>query len=457
MNISPLSREGHKRLSSTALKFLKYCEGQPECFKRSNFQDLKWEDPLDIVSFQSWPLFIGQETRYLFNEAAHNVFKLICSVPRRIFKYNAEKMCRYFNLSMGEMETALTGLEDSHIDTLVGRGDFVLSTSGLKCMEYNIVTNLGGWSLSLWEAMYLRNPLVAGFIKEQDLKITDKDLLANYLGHFIDSSLRFFPGDRVINLFFHVGRPRDRFVISMEQYLNSKYKKILNTKAPGGRLKGEVILDYRFNRLELKNQSLYHGYNKIHAIIEYLRDEDVPAEILELFRKKKVLLYNGPISTILDNKLQLALLSEHQESSLFNPEEKRIIRNHIPWTRKLIPEMENLIISNKDKYILKPGKGSGGKGVSIGRFIPETQWKQRVMEASHDRNPWVVQEWVESYPFIFQEGENGYAEFNLVLGLFCLGHRYSGGWGRVLPRYNAQAVLNIYQGAKAIVILEVDE
>jgi hypothetical protein len=69
---------------------------------------------------------------------------------------------------------------------------------------------------------------------------------------------------------------------------------------------------------------------------------------------------------------------------------------------------------------------------------------------------WVVQEYIESPTYLYQLGENGYAEHHAVWGFFVFGSTYAGGWARVLPTANKSGVLNCHQGAKVSVVFEVD-
>jgi len=69
----------------------------------------------------------------------------------------------------------------------------------------------------------------------------------------------------------------------------------------------------------------------------------------------------------------------------------------------------------------------------------------------------VVQEYTESYPYLFQSGTNGCIEHHAIWGLLVFGTRYAGGYLRILPKENGKGVINTYQGAEKTVIVEVDE
>ena len=106
--------------------------------------------------------------------------------------------------------------------------------------------------------------------------------------------------------------------------------------------------------------------------------------------------------------------------------------------------------------VLKPAVGKKVDDVYIGRYTPRAQWEGLIKNATGERN-WVVQEYTESYPYLFQSGTNGCTEHYAIWGLFVFGSRYAGGFLRIMPRDNGKGVINTHQGAEKTVIFEVDE
>ena len=64
---------------------------------------------------------------------------------------------------------------------------------------------------------------------------------------------------------------------------------------------------------------------KVHIMIE-MYSGNIPILIMDTVKKRNVLMYNGPIGVLLSHKLNLALLSEYQDTSMFTPGEKEIIK-----------------------------------------------------------------------------------------------------------------------------------
>jgi uncharacterized circularly permuted ATP-grasp superfamily protein len=168
----------------------------------------------------------------------------------------------------------------------------------------------------------------------------------------------------------------------------------------------------------------------------------------------------------MSNKLNLALLSENKDSDIFTSEERKAINKYIPWTRKVVPgdttygtkkvKLEDFMLSRREQLVLKPSEGLGGQGVYVGRYTLPHQWKQLVEKAITEHK-WVVQEYIQSQPYLYQTSENGCAEHHAVWGLFIFDSHYAGGFVRILPEKNTQGVINSSQGAEESILLEVEE
>ena len=280
------------------------------------------------------------------------------------------------------------------------------------------------------------------------------------MNHVLDRALTHSPLGQNDEINVAVVLPKfdttDKGIVEVISNLKKLYREILKQKAEY--LKGEIILT-DFSQLDLmSDQVIYnmHGENKkIHVIVEKCNGM-VPAPLMNIVERGNVLLFNGPIGQLLSNKLNLALLSEHEDSNLFSIEERETIKKYIPWTRKVTADLEDYIIEHREDLVLKPGDGFGGYGVYLGRNTLHDKWKQFVSIARMDKN-WVVQEYIPSYSYLYQEGEYGAVEHYIVWGIFVFGSGECGGVTRVLPVNNNKGVINASQGALFNVILDVAE
>jgi len=468
MNITPAVKEAHEALSPCNIAFLDYAKKNPLCLQRSQFEEIvKWKHPASATkeNLQPWPIFIGRRTRNEFEEASAKVFNLIKSVHRRLFSNDPTRISRYYALSEDFVQFCLDGISEEHMNGLVGRGDFLITPSGLKCIEFNASSSLGGWELPVWEPMYLRNPLISEFVKSHRIKIINKNLLYILFEHLIDSTLKWFPGEDEINIVISVySREILAATSTLEEQFSRQFMNALQFNNKTKRLKGKLIFSC-FDQLNVANRTLYYGDKRIHTLLHGYTG-DIPFDILTLFKLKNLLIYNGPVFRIVSNKFNLSVLSEHEDSDLFTAEERKTIKKYFPWTRKVIDgaatyrgekiNLENFILGNKDKLVLKPSIGYGGTDVYNGLYTPQSQWRALVSQALRQER-WVVQERIESQPFLFQWGENGCAEFEAAWGMMTFGYRYGGVLLRILTREKSKGVINVHQGAEVPVVFEVEE
>ncbi len=192
----------------------------------------------------------------------------------------------------------------------------------------------------------------------------------------------------------------------------------------------------------------------------------VSDSVYHAFQNNTIRLINGPISRILDNKLNLALLSLYQDDDLFTPQEQEIIRKYIPWTRKVtpqnttfydrqVPDLETFILENREKMVLKAAVGYGGTGVFIGPKTSPQIW-QDVVKKAFVEGAWIIQEYVPAIPGTYQSGAASSESHDISFGFFIFGSLYGGTWIRVMPQQDNKGIINCHQGASVSVVFDVD-
>ena len=126
-----------------------------------------------------------------------------------------------------------------------------------------------------------------------------------------------------------------------------------------------------------------------------------------------------------------------------------MIERSVPWTRQLRPGyvtyrgerefLPDLLISRQERLVVKDARDWGGKGVALGRSTPKEAWECYVDNAL-DAGGWIVQEVLESRPYLYQCGEYGCVPHDVVWGPFVFGDRYAGSVLRMQPQAGRGAV-----------------
>lgn len=468
MEITAQIRASHHGLSRCSEQFLDYVNQEPECLKFANFGLLELDS--DLFRLQPWPTFVNRTMKAEMELASVAVLNLIKSIPQRIFNNCPVQIGEYFNIPTEEVENQLVVANEAYLKLLLGRGDFMLSPQGWKCLEFNVTGNLGGLQIAGWENQYLRVPVIDRYIKKYNVKLYNKNLVFILMDHLISIGLDgICPGDDTLNCAVLVDALVDDDTGGSDYHrFRYVYRNFLAMRNPN--LKGEMIFcDY--SHLDVVNNEVRFKGNRVHVILE-LKTDSQPSDILKCFKDGRVVILNGPITELLSNKLMLAALSEYKDSGLFSLAEKQIIEKYIPWTRTLgssemndkqgeknrkgDKNLREFMIENRENLVIKPGNAFGGFGISVGKMTPAKEWLDAVDNAFSQKG-YVVQEYVASNVYLYQYGEEGYAEHDAVWGFFVFGSQYAGGWVRVMPRAGSKGILNCHQGARASVILEAEQ
>jgi fengycin family lipopeptide synthetase D len=466
LKINEEVKEAQKRLSKVNIDFLDYVETNPGCFNPSNFKSLELND--DLFRLQPWPTFIDTGTKAAFRQVGVRLFDLVKQIPGRVFSHNPGKMSDFYETPVEMLELQLEGVTGSHIDNLVGRGDFILSSTGIKCLEYNVSSNLGGMEIPTWESRYLKTPILEKFFKEYRVKPKNENLLGLFMEHALRCCMeKFGPRESrlnialVVNGYDETETGSKRRDISLD-YLNRLYEE--TRQRVDNSLFGEVVMcDYQ--HLSMRDNCIFLKDKKIHVVQEGYNGMVSPG-VMEAFKAGNLLLFNGPVTKLLSNKLNLAILSDPALNEVFTREEKEFIDAHVPWTRKITPgpttyngeaigDLARFMRSNRERLVIKPPLGYGGDSVRVGNKTSPHQWEQWVNTALHKKD-WVAQELVEAPGGVYQGG-HGWDYHEMVWGFFIFGSQYAGAWLRVMPREQGKGVINCHEGAAVSIIFEVDE
>ncbi len=224
---------------------------------------------------------------------------------------------------------------------------------------------------------------------------------------------------------------------------------------------------------ELRGDALYAGGHKIDLIYRRVilgellarRDEPGPAAMLEAIRRDLVCIVNPFITRVPGSKAFMALLSNPRNEHLFTPEQVRMLRAVVPWTRVLVPGPETLhgdrgdllelVRVHRERLVVKPTYSYGGKGVTIGPEVSQAHWEEVIQRAASEPGDWTVQRYVpipeEPYP-VFEPGF-GTTSLKVNLNPYLFGGRYAG----AIVRLSRSSVINVSAGGGVIPALTLPE
>ncbi|HKI01150.1 MAG TPA: hypothetical protein VKK31_04155 [Thermoanaerobaculia bacterium] len=453
-------RARHAALSPVQADWLDFVAARPEALERSAFADLDAAVELEPEKVQPWPLFADPRGVAAIDQAGREAFRLIKTVPERIFGSDPERMAEFYGIDEPVVRNAAALLADpACLAHLIGRGDFILGPHGFACCEFNVAGNLGGWQVGPWKELFRSQRLVAEFLAAQGLNVLPLNPLDALLEHAIEvGRARGLAAEGELNLALLTQDPASPALLEMVQ---QRYVGILARRSAG--LAGSVIICREPQMTWEGGRARYNG-TPVHLFVDQMM-EVLDGPVFRAQAAGRGFAFNGLVSPILTDKRNLALLSEQaDDGDLYDAEERAAIDRFIPWTRVLAESftehageriyLPDFVLAERERLLIKPAEGFGGRDVLAGAALAPAEWEARV-DAGLADGRWIVQEFVPSETFLFQAREGGAVPHEIVWGAFVFGGRFGSCLLRGAPA--GAGVINVGRGARRIVLLEVED
>lgn len=467
MEIPQQAREDNRRLSRRGAELLDRAAVHPEAARAEDFSD--YDLPALVAAFpypvQTWPAILGGPALAELRRATTSMPRLLSLIPERLFDNDIRRMGQFYGISdLSFLDLILR--PPNGLRAQLARGDFYSTESGFKCLEVNVAVRLGGWHLRCFiDRLYYQKAWLRDLLLRQDAPAVYVDPLFELYEALTRQARDSGVGDgEELNILFAVGSPAERDQLQSyhyEEYLRQAYADFLERRQPG--LRGELALT-TYDALREEGNRLWLGRRRIHVLLEN-HGPFTNHMVYRVFKAGGVCLFNGPAPMILDNRQNLALLSEHAESDRFDAAERELIRRHIPWTRLARPgvveyqgeraSLLDLVLARQEVMVLKHVNSLAGKLVFVGAFLSPAEWAE-VTRKAFAESGWIVQERQVPVPGWYQNEAGGVSPYDVVWGTFSFAGHYGGGFLRIQPS-GKTGVINSARGATQAMYLEVLE
>ena len=389
------------------------------------------------------PVFLSRAQSDLVRRASQ---VLLECAERLIEQYLVDpEVRRTIGLPPEEEEFALldTGLERQ---VVVARPDSFLNGDSLKFLEFNSDSPAGVVWTDLHEEVFLSSPVLSEQPWSRELGTCDcrRLLIDGLLQAFDDFGLTGPPVAAVVD--WNDAGAWPEFLVVQRCFEERGIE--------------AVVADPR--QFELRGDTLYADGTAVNlvyrrAIIRELhekRDEPGVSDFLEAYRQGLVCVVNPFRSKVSGSKACLALLSDARFDRLFDDEQNAVRRAHVPWTRVLRDEKVDfegrkldvfeLAYQSKDRFVIKPTSGYGGRDVMIGHETEPGAWDERLEHAAKNPGEWTMQEYVEipEEDFPVFEPELCFEPRKVNLNPYLFGGRYAGSFVRL----STKSVINVSVG-----------
>src|SRR6185295_8393790 len=134
----------HRALSEVDIRFRDEAMRTPALMNRAYFESFGFEGEevhYWIGRLHGWPTFVGPEFRDEMARVTEGLSRLLRLVPERIFDNDPERIAAFYRIEPYVVRLVLTP-ED--LALAIARADMILTEDGLRCLEYNFGSNLGG-------------------------------------------------------------------------------------------------------------------------------------------------------------------------------------------------------------------------------------------------------------------------------------------------------------------------
>src|SRR5215208_2085710 len=176
-------------------------------------------------------------------------------------------------------------------------------------------------------------------------------------------------------------------------------------------------LEYENGRLRCGSYPIDLVYKRV-IINELLAACNDSHPLIRAYLAGDVCLVNFFRCKMVHKKAAFELLTDEVNAGWFTAREKEVIRQTVPWTRRLIPRntqhraREVDLIQHVRKYraqfVLKPNDDYGGRGIVFGDHVSASEWDAALSEAL--AGDYVVQEKIDLRTEVFPIfGESGWA------------------------------------------------
>ncbi len=279
---------------------------------------------------------------------------------------------------------------------------FLVGDDGLKFTEYNAETPAGAGYNDALSDIFLGLPILRRFLRRYHVQPIPA---RPHVLHALLDSYEQFCGHRS-------ARPTIAILDWSDVPTASEFRvfeRYFHDRGLAARIVDPREVEYSNGRLRADDFVITLIYKRV-LISELLERGGLEHPVVRAVRDRAVCMVNGFRCKILYKKASLAVLSDERNAAMFSDVERRLIAEHIPWTRVVAErttehagrpvDLVPYILSRREQFVLKPNDEYGGKGIVLGWTVDPATWDAAVAAAL--REPFVVQEKIdlprEPYP-----------------------------------------------------------
>lgn len=162
------------------------------------------------------------------------------------------------------------------------------------------------------------------------------------------------------------------------------------------------------------------------------RKEQV-ADFLEAVRTAKVCCMGSFCTQVVHDKSLFYILRHDMTKEILSEEENAFVKAHIPYTEELTDSVidKTDILSEKEKWIIKPKNSYGARGIFAGVSCTREEWEKAIQE-NKNKN-YIMQRFImpyQSYNIDFHKKNDTLKKYSNLTGLYVYNGKFAGVYSR---------------------------
>lgn len=419
--------------------------------ERIPFRDMATTDFMRNYEYpiNSWPFFVSPELVASMQEMNANILRMTYKAVRAVFSEDPMKMAAAMNMDPVRCSFFFNGVEFTDI---CFRTDAILTDDGLKLVEVNVGTAIGGWQIQWMDEAFRQFDGYREFFDRN--AVTCRNTPVTFFKFLIESAAKVARGARVhILVKVRAGFDAGVYGSFLQQYITAAVRE--------SAIDCDIGFYASFDELEVTHEGTFHRGRRVHLATfgDLSKESGPPLELLRSIFAGKIACPDFPTYELLSDKRHMALLHHAAQHGLLSEHEAALVRRYVPKTFILggplfSQAVRDELLENKDAYVVKQCNGMQGMDVHVGRFVSDHDWREIIANL---RQPelWIAQAYCESKKFYGHSGQSRDV-FNFVWGVFQFGERFGGSWIRMMPEKGKEydGVINSARGAEERIVFE---
>lgn len=457
-NISEEVLRNHRRLCAESERFVLAMTGRDAQEGDLVFDKVALPELVRNYQYEvnPWPVFVGGETLASFKRAAVSLPGLL----RKVFDPDRSEFFRrvvdYYDLSSSQIERLVSVDVQSH---LVTRSDSVLTADGIKTVEVNLGSKVGGWQTQLFDRAYRQLPGLGNGLRQCG-DFRSHDTLETYLRYLIGSchALPSFRAETV-ELLFVVDRLTRDLMVAVVRHLEAIATRL------GVRVRFHI--DEGVDGIaETRGALTYRGI-ELHGLLvtQTAQPSRIPWCVFEAYCEGRLVWPDNPVCDALNEKKLFESFFQAQPPASLDARDLELARSIlpicIPLSQKTVMHGERelpireYLERRQHDFVIKSSYSAQGRDVHVGRYTGREEWRD-LLRAAIGSDKWTAQQYCESLEFLaYDKVRGGYATHRFVFGLFSFSESYGGSWVRMSEEGPASTgVINSARGAQEAIVYE---